>query len=202
MERSGIGKRIAALRQRRGWSQATLSEVAGVASRTVQRAEGGSASLETLQALANALGCEVAEFQAHGAEGAASSRAKSGAALLKVSSGKALAELVGGAGAFEFDHDDVSGAAADAVAGFIEACRCWGGLWPRLEAHERVRAASVLQTDIDELEKRGFAVFAGREARPVRAAQHRGAQRQVALVAVRRRNKKERARRRRRSGKQ
>ena len=69
------GIRIRKLRIRRGWTQEQLAEIAGVSTRSIQRAERGSAaSLETLRALAGAFEIEIAELLAAEANGAASAQ--------------------------------------------------------------------------------------------------------------------------------
>ncbi|WP_428606252.1 2TM domain-containing protein [Sedimenticola sp.] len=51
-------------RLNRAWSQDQLAEISGLSTRTIQRLEqGGSASLETLKALASAFDTEVARLQ-------------------------------------------------------------------------------------------------------------------------------------------
>lgn len=54
MDEKGIGARIRRLRDRKAWTQEHLAQAAEVSVRTVQRAEEGVMSAETLQALASA----------------------------------------------------------------------------------------------------------------------------------------------------
>ncbi|EMF6667215.1 TPA: helix-turn-helix domain-containing protein [Serratia marcescens] len=57
--------RIRPLRLEKGWSQEQLATVAGLSTRTVQRIENGEqASLETLTAIAAALGVQVSDLNA------------------------------------------------------------------------------------------------------------------------------------------
>ncbi len=59
-----IGDRVRALREKRGWSQAQLAQVAGLHVRTVRRTESGkNQSLATLQALAAAFDVEIADLK-------------------------------------------------------------------------------------------------------------------------------------------
>jgi uncharacterized glyoxalase superfamily protein PhnB/DNA-binding XRE family transcriptional regulator len=62
MNQQGIGKKIRLLRDKRGWTQDRLATVSGVALRTVQRAEEGAMSAETLTALASAFDIAVEEL--------------------------------------------------------------------------------------------------------------------------------------------
>lgn len=57
--------RIRPLRLEKGWSQEQLATIAGLSTRTVQRIENGEqASLETLTAIAAALGVQVSNLNA------------------------------------------------------------------------------------------------------------------------------------------
>ncbi|OKB68565.1 DNA-binding protein [Serratia marcescens] len=57
--------RIRPLRLEKGWSQEQLATIAGLSTRTVQRIENGEqASLETLTAIAAALGVQVSDLNA------------------------------------------------------------------------------------------------------------------------------------------
>lgn len=60
--REKIGKQIVALRHQRKMSQEALAEKSGVSLRAIQGIEVGkfSARLDTLQQIADALGCDVA----------------------------------------------------------------------------------------------------------------------------------------------
>lgn len=51
------------IRQNKGWTQDHLAQVSGVSVRTIRRLErGGNAGAETLQSLAAAIDCEVADL--------------------------------------------------------------------------------------------------------------------------------------------
>lgn len=56
-----VGTNIAAVRAKRGWTQATLAEAVGIDARSISRIERGSASasLPRLEAIADALGIPV-----------------------------------------------------------------------------------------------------------------------------------------------
>jgi transcriptional regulator with XRE-family HTH domain len=57
------GARIRILRIQRGWTQEQLAEIAGVSSRTVQRAESANcASFETVRAIAGAFEKDLGEL--------------------------------------------------------------------------------------------------------------------------------------------
>ncbi|WUH98805.1 helix-turn-helix domain-containing protein [Spirillospora sp. NBC_00431] len=69
MQRRSAGSRVRRLRTRRALTQEQLAEAAGVAIRTVQRAEDGSMSAETVAALASALEVPVESLTAAGESG-------------------------------------------------------------------------------------------------------------------------------------
>jgi uncharacterized glyoxalase superfamily protein PhnB/DNA-binding XRE family transcriptional regulator len=62
MSQLGIGKKLRRLRDRKAWTQEHLAQAAGISLRTVQRAEEGVMSAETLSALAGALDLPVEEL--------------------------------------------------------------------------------------------------------------------------------------------
>jgi len=63
MPSSPYAEKVKRFREERAWSQEHLANVSGVSSRTIQRIEGGAlASQESLMALANVFGMEVAEL--------------------------------------------------------------------------------------------------------------------------------------------
>jgi uncharacterized glyoxalase superfamily protein PhnB/DNA-binding XRE family transcriptional regulator len=64
VEQQQVGSQIRQWRERKSWTQEHLAQAAGVAARTVQRAEEGAMSAETLSALAGALDVPVERFRA------------------------------------------------------------------------------------------------------------------------------------------
>jgi uncharacterized glyoxalase superfamily protein PhnB/DNA-binding XRE family transcriptional regulator len=62
MSQLGIGKKVRRLRERKAWTQEHLAQAADISLRTVQRAEDGVMSAETLSALAGALDLPVEEL--------------------------------------------------------------------------------------------------------------------------------------------
>jgi DNA-binding XRE family transcriptional regulator len=57
------GDKIRTLRMQRGWTQEQLAEIAGVSTRTIQRAEAAdSAAFETVRALADAFGADFSQL--------------------------------------------------------------------------------------------------------------------------------------------
>ena len=68
MSQLGIGKKVRRLRERKAWTQEHLAKAADISLRTVQRAEEGAMSAETLSALAGAFDLPVEElsYDEHG----------------------------------------------------------------------------------------------------------------------------------------
>lgn len=66
MEEGSVGAAIRRLREKKAWTQERLAAVADVSVRTVQRAEEGTLSAETMNAIAGALGVNVEELSAPG----------------------------------------------------------------------------------------------------------------------------------------
>lgn len=62
MENKDTGRKIRAARDSKAWTQEHLAEAAGLSVRTVQRAEEGVMSAETLSAAAGALGISVEDL--------------------------------------------------------------------------------------------------------------------------------------------
>lgn len=62
MNQESVGKKIRQLRDRKAWTQEHLAKAAGVSLRTIQRAEEGAMSAETLNALAGAFDVSVEEL--------------------------------------------------------------------------------------------------------------------------------------------
>ncbi|MBT8101090.1 MAG: helix-turn-helix domain-containing protein [Gammaproteobacteria bacterium] len=66
MDTSKVGARIRQLRTQKAWTQEELASIAAVSSRTIQRAEEGQMSADTLRAVASALGIPVEELNEAG----------------------------------------------------------------------------------------------------------------------------------------
>lgn len=62
MDTSKVGAKIRQLRNQKAWTQEKLASIADVSPRTIQRAEEGQMSADTLRAVASALGMPVEEL--------------------------------------------------------------------------------------------------------------------------------------------
>src|SRR5207248_759695 len=152
-------QRVKAFRENRGWSQEQLSEISDLSVRTVQRIESGQpASLETLKAIAAAFDLDVQDLTKTDQE---HSRNAKVAFLVRVSTGKELLNIVGGADAFEFDHDELgTESEVELVGYFLQELKDTGDLWNDLEPIDHVRDMHTYTVRLQELEQEGFFVFA------------------------------------------
>jgi transcriptional regulator with XRE-family HTH domain len=187
------GAQVAALRQAKGLSQLTLSEIAGLHPRTVQRAEAGKCCYETLAALAAAMDADVDEFlrpprpapQVLAADAGAPDQADTSVILSKLTTGKALLDLLDQSVAVRLDHDHVVGEDVELVGAFLQAIHGWSALIHELTPVERVRAAAHLHDQLAALEKRNLRVVGGVQSRPINVDLRHNVMRPVAVVAVR-----------------
>jgi hypothetical protein len=86
--------------------------------------------------------------------------------LMRLTSGQAVLDLVDGASAFAFEHDELkSQPEVELVSGFLQEAQDYGDLSDDLEAGDRVKAAFEISARLEELRQAGFLVFGGREVR-------------------------------------
>ena len=84
--------------------------------------------------------------------------------LFRLTTGKEILDLVIGAMAYAYDHDELkSQEEAELVGGFLQVAQEWGDLADILETGDRVQTAFELTASLQELEKAGFFVFGGKE---------------------------------------
>lgn len=195
-DRKRMGRQIAALRQARSWSQGQLADAAGVHLRTVQRAEAGRCRPETLLNLAAALDADVRDlvpparpapaFEEGAPEMFARTAALGGGRTLlaRIETGKELLDLIARAVSWVFDHENVVGEDAEAVAALFQAVQGFGSIFSELQPGERVRAAATLHERLLAVEQQGLIVVGGVENRPLLVRPGHPVPRPVAVVAV------------------
>lgn len=148
----------------RGWSQDQLATISGVDVRTIQRAEKGEGlTLNTLQALASAFDCSVDDLIAkkknEGTKKPNTSEPKIHL-IPRLTSGKQIMDVVGGADAFHFDHDELKSAEeAEGISTFIQSIKDWAEIWSDIEAGDRVKASFDCNDLLKAVETIGFAIF-------------------------------------------
>ncbi len=90
--------------------------------------------------------------------------------LLRVRTGKELANAIGGAYAYVFDHDELDTEdEAKLVGGFLQSLQDWGDIWSDLDSGQHVEARFSLTTAIKEIEGAGFLVFGACETRRMKS---------------------------------
>ena len=88
--------------------------------------------------------------------------------LARLTNGKDVLDIVDGASAFSFNHDElVSDEEVELVGGFIQVAKDWGELGGDLEPIQKVRTGFHLSGSLEQLEEAGFFVFGGREVHRV-----------------------------------
>ena len=93
-------------RLERAWTQSQLAEVAGVDLRTIQRLEkDGTASHETLMAVANAFEIDVKELTQILTQEESDNQPAKMHLLNRITSGKNLADIIAGADQFQVEHE-------------------------------------------------------------------------------------------------
>jgi hypothetical protein len=105
--------------------------------------------------------------------------------LVRLWNGKQLLDIVVGADAFAFDHDeDLNSGEAKLVGGFLQTLSDYGDLGLDIEPAQRVDASVELSDALGEIESAGFFVFGGREVDRLETAQGASTRLVVAIVQV------------------
>ncbi len=178
------GAKIKKLRISHGWSQEQLATIASISPRTVQRAENGNASLETLQGLASAFDTNVnALFAPEKSD--REKREEVCDFLVRLQTGGTLARVLYGRHAHSIDNDELQGETElQAVSGFFQELDDSDLFLDDLGAGERVKYEYHLAELIQELEGLGLWVFGAVIKRPVRYADGTTGAWNVAAVSV------------------
>lgn len=173
MQLTPNGEKIKRLRNERAWPQAQLATIAGKDVRTIQRVEAGHrVSHDTLIGIAAALDVDVKEIQRSdapmddpehapdSAAGAAPVSSPSVELLPRITSGKELLQLVTGAHAFQFDHEDIEDrAAATEIGAFLQDLRDYGEIGADLTIPQRIDAGFEISGAIERLAQFGYWIF-------------------------------------------
>jgi transcriptional regulator with XRE-family HTH domain len=156
MMNAKLAATVAYQRMEKGWTQEHLAEVAGISARTVQRVErDGSASADTLQALASALDVDVKMLL----EGV-NTNGERLMLLARVTTGKGLMDLMG-SHACRFDHDEPrSDDEREALGEFLDAVKDWNDIWKDVDPSGQLDAGKHMLSLVNALEKHGLWVFA------------------------------------------
>jgi hypothetical protein len=112
--------------------------------------------------------------------------------IIRLMSGKGITNLVGGANAYSFDHDQPESEAETELLGeFLQECRDLVDLWSGFEAIERVRTSFKMGAFLKDLEKAGFWVFGWKEIQRIEGGVGQPSDFPVAILRVLRSNNPE-----------
>lgn len=172
MDHNIIGKNIRQHREERHWTQEELAIVAGVDTRTIQRAEGGhKVALETLKALSNAFEITIDQLSKDKQDAAvAEFRAKYVVVNLQpVGQVGDLSKLFG-THAYHFQRvGTFTDNQADAIAEFEQLVHDYGDLWDELEPLQRREAEKCIKSFIEKLLSLELAISAGTQSMKIRS---------------------------------
>lgn len=160
----GRAKFVKRARLERAWSQAQLADVSGVNSRTIQRVErDGSASFETLMAIASALEIDVKELNLTSNQLSTKETTppqKKVHFLSRILTGKNLSDVVLGSDQFQVEHDDAQDPRAiGAMKGILELLKQDIVRLHDADPVARLDVESQMSQEISGLEKYGFFLF-------------------------------------------
>src|SRR5256885_8204695 len=164
MDSEVIGKNIRRHREERHWTQEQFAMVAGVDTRTIQRAESGQRlALETLKAIASALEITIDELCKDQQEAAiAELHAKySLVDLQPVQRAADLSPMFGTHAYYLHRHGTFTDTQSDAIAEFEQLVQDYGDLWGDLEPLQRREAEKSIQSLIEQLLSIDIAVSVG-----------------------------------------
>lgn len=150
-------KRIKGLREQRAWSQQQLAEICAVSERTIQRVEQGeSVAFETLKAIAAAFNLDVSELVEKAPKEPAIHF------LVRAATGTDLFNVVAGAHAGRYSHDELRPDETDMVSSFLQDLQDYCDLWDDIGPGQQVRARQEFSERISDLEAAGLWVFVTR----------------------------------------
>lgn len=151
MDQKIIGRNIRQHREERHWTQEELAIIAGVDTRTIQRAENGQKlALETLKAIANAFETTIDELSKDSQE-AALAEFRSKYSVIELTPLEQAADLcrLFGTHAYQFQrvgafNDDQ----ADLIAEFEQLAKDYGECWSDLEPLQRREGEKCIQPSL------------------------------------------------------
>jgi transcriptional regulator with XRE-family HTH domain len=177
-----LGQLLKKVRANNAWSQEQFAEISGISTRALQRIEGGEkANMETLRAIAAALNMEVttllpvntlmgeeefAKVQAQADDQAQKELAqleKELNVLPRMRNGKELLTAVASVQALNTDHPHpVSEEEASTIADLLGLVRDYADIHNDLEPQQQMEIILDATRRLEELERSGLVVFAGR----------------------------------------
>lgn len=148
-------------REERAWPQRQLAEAAKVNLRTIQRLErDGSASFETLMAVAGAFDIDVKLLNPTSKNQEKAKDQKRVHLLPRLTSGKDLANIIGGADQFQVERDEADDKRAqDAMISILGLLKGDIVRWHDADVAGKLKVEFELSQEIKGLETYGFYLF-------------------------------------------
>ncbi|MFV3408911.1 helix-turn-helix domain-containing protein [Bdellovibrio bacteriovorus] len=157
----GRAKLVKKARIERAWPQRQLADAAKVNLRTIQRLErDGTASFETLMAVAGAFDIDVKELTPTSKERKKSKPSKKVHLLPRLTSGMDLAAIIRGADLFQVERDEADDKRAqDAMISILELLKGDIVRWHDADLTGKLKIEFELSQEIKGLEQHGFYLF-------------------------------------------
>ncbi|MFV8258254.1 helix-turn-helix domain-containing protein [Bdellovibrio bacteriovorus] len=157
----GRAKLVKRQRAERAWPQRQLAEAAKVNLRTIQRLErDGSASFETLLAVAGAFDIDVKDLTPSSNVRKKAKPQKKVHLLPRLTSGKDLASIISGADLFQVERDEADDKRAqDAMISILELLKGDIVRWHDSDLAGKLKIEFEISEEIKGLEKFGFYLF-------------------------------------------
>lgn len=151
-----LGQKVRGLRQAKGWTQAHLAQVSGLDERTVRRIESGTVpSLESLQALAQALEVDCAELKRYADT---TPTPKATVQIVPVSSGREFFGAIDATCAMTVDADDAeTDDERDLVRTLLDLME-YGEIWDDIDPAGRYDAEQKVSKVLRQLNAKGWGV--------------------------------------------
>ncbi|MBU8921211.1 MAG: HNH endonuclease [Bacteroidales bacterium] len=105
--------------------------------------------------------------------------------LERLETGRGLIEVVQGAYASSFDHEELESAEeVQLVGGFLQELHDWAETWPDLEPVHKTKATYNLSQSLRGLEAKGFFVFGAKEVQQLESGQGPASPWPLAIIRV------------------
>lgn len=155
-------KLVRTLREQRSWTQDHLAQATGLSERTIQRLESdGSASKESLLALAGAFGIDVEALSTEPTK--KSEKLPSVKLLAIMKTGTDLLDLAMGSGMFQPSYTEPKdGEVADLIGGLLGNLQDGVDILADMTIQQRIEFGMEMTEQLRKLEKLGLLVFAHR----------------------------------------
>lgn len=156
-----LGQKVRGLREAKGWTQAHLAQVSGLDERTIRRIESGAVpSLESLQALAQALEVDCAELKRYAD---APPQKKATMQLIPISSGREFFGAIADTCAMAVDADDAeTDDEGDLVRSLLDLME-YGEIWDEMDPAGRYDTEQNVSRVLRQLNERNWGVCVSRQ---------------------------------------